>query len=339
MKLFLLPKIAKTTKITDVISTDLNPKPLNSIGYNYYTIQTSDSFIKLLTEPQNVGKKFYNVIENLTIDLPNYENNIDTITKKYFGDSVDRQFLQLWEILLTFNLIGSKVSVNGELENKVFEKMKKYKTFTLSKNKSVSHLFFIYDIELKTTELDICKMITKDIHKLDTLDKGGVLVIKVKDLIHAPSMHLLYMLSYLFEDVYVYRPDISHVSYGEKYIVCMNYSEKKIKIDDKRDYLSINMSIPNDYIFTLNIINRVCIQDEYIMKNKMRNFIESQNYYGDEYHSHFALQQVNTDAWIANNLMLSSKDYNELITIREKQLNKQVKEFLEFVENKTKLII
>jgi hypothetical protein len=119
----------------------------------------------------------------------------------------------------------------------------------------------------------------------------------------------------------------------------MNYTEKKLKIDNKHDYLSINMNIPLDYIFTLNIINRICIQDEYIMKNKMRNFIESQNYYGDEYHLHFAQQQTNTDTWIANNLMLSSKDYNELMIIKEKQLNKQLKEFTDFVENKTKLTI
>jgi len=338
MKLFLLPK-SSNSGINEIYSSNLSSKPMNSIGYNYYTIQTTDSFNKLLLEPQNVNKKFYNVIENLTIDLPNYENNIDTITKKYFGESVNSVFLQLWEIILTFNMIKSKVSVNGEVEYKVFDKLKKYKTFTLSKNKSVSHLFLIYDIELKTTELDICKKITKDIHKLDNLDKGGILVIKVKDLIHAPSMNLLYLLSNLFDDVYIYRPDIAHVSYGEKYLVCMNYSGKKLKINDKHDYLSINMNIPNDYIFTLNIINRICIQDEYIMKNKMRNFIESQNYYGDEYHTHFAIQQMNTDAWIADNLMLSTKDYNELITIKDKQLEKQIKEFTNFVENKTKLTL
>jgi len=339
MKVFVLPKIAKNTVINDVLSTDLYPKPLISIGYNYYTVQTTDSFKKLLMESQNVGKKFYNIIENLMIDLPNYDNNIETITKKYFNESVDKIFLQIWEIVLTFNLIHKNVSVNGKIEENVFQKLKKYTSITVTKNKKVSHLFLIYDIELQTTELDICKKITKDINQLETLEKGGSLIIKIKDLVHAPSIHLLYLLSYLFEDVYIYRPDIGFVSMGEKYIVCKNYSGIHVKIDTKQDFLTLNMNIPTEYIFTLNVINRICIQEEYIMKNKMRNFIESQNYYGDEYHSHFSLQQINTDAWISNHLMLSVKDYNELIVIKEKQLIKQEKEFEEFINNKTKLTI
>jgi hypothetical protein len=338
MKVFLLPKLSKT-EISEILSTDSYTKPLNSVGYNYYTIQTNDVFAKLLTEPQNVGKKFFNIIENLTIDLPNYENNIGAITTKYFGESVSREFLQLWEIILMFSLFSNTVSVNGEVEEQVFSKLKKYRPFTMSKSKKVSHLFFLYDIELQTSELDLSIRITKDINRLDTLEKGGHLIIKVKDLIHAPSVHLLYFLSYLFEDVYIYRPDVALVSYSEKYIVCSNYNGKSVKYNTTNNYLTLDMNIPVEYTFTLNIINRACIQEEYIMKNKMRNFIESQNYYGDEYHSHFALQQINTDYWIANNLMLSSKDYNELVVIKEKLLKKQLKEFEMFVENKTKMTV
>jgi hypothetical protein len=340
MKVFLLPKVSKNVTINEIESTDLYPKPLNSVGYNYYTIQTNDVFAKLLTEPQNVGKKFFNIIENLTIDLPNYENNIETITTKYFGESVSREFLQIWEILLTFNLIHTSISVNSEsVEEQVFNKLKKYKSFTLSKSKKVSHLFFLYDIELRTSELDISMKIKKDIQKLETLEKGGHLIIKVNDLIHVPSVHLLYFLSNLFENVYIYRPDVALVSYGEKYIVCTNYNGKLIKYNTTNTYLTLNMNVPVEYIFVLNIINSMCIQEEYIMKNKMRNFIESQNYYGDEYHSHFAMQQINTDSWIANNLMLSSKDYNELVVIKEKLLKKHINEFEQFVENKTKLTV
>jgi hypothetical protein len=339
MKVFILPKINKNVMINEVLSTDLYPKPLNSVGYNYYTVQTTDSFNKLLTEPQNIGKKFYNIIENITIDLPNYENNIDTITKKYFGESVDKVFLQLWEIILTFNLVSKNISIKGNIEENVFQKLKKYVPITISKNKKVSHLFLLYDIELQTSELELSKKITKDINQLELLEKNGSLIIKIKDLLHAPTIHLLYLLSYLFEDVYIYRPDVALVSLGEKYIVCVNYSGKQVKQNTKEDYLTLNMNLPSEYIFTVNVINRVCIQDEYIMKNKMRQFIESQNYYGDEYHSHYALQQINTDAWISNNLMLSMKDYNELIVIKEKQLIKQRKEFEDYIEKKTQISI
>ena len=99
------------------------------------------------------------------------------------------------------------------------------------------------------------------------------------------------------------------------------------------------MNLPTDYIFTVNIINRILMQEEYIIRNKMRNFINSQNYFGDEYHSQLALQQINSDNWIANNLVLSSKDYDELKKIKEKELNKSLGLFESLIEEKTKLTI
>jgi hypothetical protein len=181
-------------------------------------------------------------------------------------------------------------------------------------------------IEFETTELEICKKITKFMNELETLENGGCLIFKVKELIHAPSVHLLYLLSNLFDQVYIYRPELSYVSRGEKYIICKNY-------------LTLNMNLPTEYIFTLNVINRIMMQEEYIVRNKMRNFINNQNYFGDEYHSQLAIQQNSTDRWIANNLMLSSKDYNELIKQKEIELNKLIKEFETLIEDKTELVM
>jgi hypothetical protein len=69
----------------------------------------------------------------------------------------------------------------------------------------------------------------------------------------------------------------------------------------------------------------------------MRNFINSQNYYGDEYHSQLLVQQNNSDNWIANNLVLSSKDYDELKKIKDKELNKSIKLFESLLDEKNKL--
>ena len=83
MKVFLLPKISKES-ISNIDSTDLYPRPLNSIGYNYFSVQTRTKFYDLLLTPENVGKRFYYVIEHLIPDVFNYDKNIDTITKQYF---------------------------------------------------------------------------------------------------------------------------------------------------------------------------------------------------------------------------------------------------------------
>jgi hypothetical protein len=275
-------------------------------------------------------------MEELTSDI-NYENNIDTISTKYFGESVDNNFLQLWEILLAFDLIESKVNTNDDTLKSVFNKLKKYSKLDVVNNKKMTHLCLLNEILFETTELEISRKITKFMNNIELLEKGGSLIIKVKELIHAPSIHLLFLLSNIFDQVYIYRPELSYMSRGERYIVCKNYLNNNIKYELSKKYISLNMNLPTEYIFTVNVINRILMQEEYIVRNKMRNFINSQNYYGDEYHSQLVIQQNNSDNWIANNLVLSSKDYDELKKIKDKELNKSIKLFESLLDEKNKL--
>jgi len=340
MKVFLLPKISSKEILSNVNSTDLNSNPLISIGDNYYIVQTKDKFYKLISAPENLNKRFYYIIENLIRDVPNYDKNIDVITKKYFNESVSDEFLQVWEIVLNFNLITSKVSTNNEIAESVYDKLKKFTNVSISKSKKYTHLFLLNTITLTTREPDINKKITKFINNLNNLEKNGSLVIKIKDTITAPSLHLVYMLSHLFEDVYIYRPDFSYTSHGEKYIVCTNFNEKQLKYNTDKDFLVLNnSSIPAEYIFTLNIINRILMQEEYIMLSVMRTYIESQNYYGEEYHAYLKKQENNSDKWISNNLILSSKDYNELKKIKEDELEKSLEEYQQLIKERTKMYL
>jgi hypothetical protein len=81
------------------------------------------------------------------------------------------------------------------------------------------------------------------------------------------------------------------------------------------------------------------MQEEYILVNTMRNYIESQNYFGEEYHANLARQKANSDKWIADHLMLSTKDYNELMKIKESELEKGVKNFDNIIDDRKKLYL
>jgi hypothetical protein len=170
MRVFPLPVIEKNN-LTVVKSTDLYPKPLNTIGYNYFQVQTHDGISKLLLAPENVGKKFYYIMENLTSDV-SYDKNIETLTTKYFGENMSNEFLQLWEIVLTFNLINSnlKVSSNDDVLKLVFDKLKKFVKVT--SNKKMTHLCLLNQITFETTELEISKKITKFMNNLESLEKN-----------------------------------------------------------------------------------------------------------------------------------------------------------------------
>jgi hypothetical protein len=81
------------------------------------------------------------------------------------------------------------------------------------------------------------------------------------------------------------------------------------------------------------------MQEEYIMLNIIRNYIESQNYFGEEYHKYLAKQESNSDKWISNHLMLSSKDYDELVKIKEDELDKSLEIYKKLLEDKSKMYL
>ena len=313
MNVFQLPKVKE--KLDTIKSTDLVPKPLNSIGYNYYCTQTNDTFYKLINEPANVGKTFYYIIDNLSVNIPTYENNIINTAKKYFDEKVDEDFLQLWDIFVTFKLADGTVSTNDKTTQMVFEKLKKYTNLRVTKSTKLTHLVMMNEIKLNNsfvTELEINKKITKEINKLEDLEKGGCFIIKVQELISPYSLQTLYLLSYLFENVYIYKPEICMTWTAEKYIVCENYLDKKVVFNTKNDYLTLEQNISDDYIIELNTINKKLMQEEYVIRNKMRMFINSQNYYGDEYHDALAKQEKASDKWVSTKFVLSKKDYEEI---------------------------
>jgi 23S rRNA U2552 (ribose-2'-O)-methylase RlmE/FtsJ len=61
---------------------------------------------------------------------------------------------------------------------------------------------------------------------------GGTTIIKIDYIFHKPIIDLLYLLSSLFEKVYIIKPNTSNITNFEKYIVCKNFnSSTEIKLE------------------------------------------------------------------------------------------------------------
>ena len=52
---------------------------------------------------------------------------------------------------------------------------------------------------------------------------GGSFVLKVFDTFSSASVEMLYLLSYLYEEVYIMKPSTSRPANSEKYVVCLNF--------------------------------------------------------------------------------------------------------------------
>jgi hypothetical protein len=87
---------------------------------------------------------------------------------------------------------------------------------------------------------------------------GGTTIIKIDSVFHKPIVDLIYLLSSLFEKVYIIKPNTNNVTTFEKYIVCKNYN---VICDTKLELHKSNYYKLQSFIKNLNKKNIVSIID------------------------------------------------------------------------------
>jgi 23S rRNA U2552 (ribose-2'-O)-methylase RlmE/FtsJ len=98
---------------------------------------------------------------------------------------------------------------------------------------------------------------------LFVLESGGCMVLKIFDIFTELTFDILYLLSYLFGEVYVHKPFTSRNTNSEKYIYCGNYL--KSLFDSRLQYLL-------KYLCTTDIENYKAFVDKSSVNN---DFVKS----------------------------------------------------------------
>jgi cap1 methyltransferase len=120
--------------------------------------------------------------------------------------------------------------------------------------------------------------------------KGGSFVLKVYDTFSSLSLEILYLLSYLYENVYITKPLPSRPANSEKYIVCLHFKMvsnlnvliqqifNKFYLIKKNNIVSIfNINFSNCFIDKIKEVNAIFgqLQIEHIMNILI--FIQDKN--------------------------------------------------------------
>jgi 23S rRNA U2552 (ribose-2'-O)-methylase RlmE/FtsJ len=121
--------------------------------------------------------------------------------------------------------------------------------------------------------------------------KGGSFVLKVFDTFSSASFEMIYLLSYLYEDIFIMKPSTSRPANSEKYIVCLNFrmvpNLQKIKnkifeifpaIQEKGLVSFIEMPINNIFIDKLKEINSIFGQCQIESIISTLNYISNSNH-------------------------------------------------------------
>jgi hypothetical protein len=104
---------------------------------------------------------------------------------------------------------------------------------------------------------------------------NGHFILKMFDIFTETSIHLLYLLSLCYENIYIYKPKTSRPTNSEKYIICKNFKlddEKRNEIVEKlvlpklkKDlYMSFELfdEIPDYFIENIRGINTILVKKQ-----------------------------------------------------------------------------
>ena len=173
---------------------------------------------------------------------------------------------------------------------------------------------------------------------LNIIEKNGHMVLRIFETYTMNTIKVLYFLSSLFENVYIYKPFTSYDNDEERYVVCKNfkYNQKDLELNKYQSMLEqmdtdkfigdifSNMTIPDDYINIIKYININISNKQQITINKMVTFIKSNNYFGNEFHEYKNNQENAHKFWVKT---FTGTELPNLIDEQVKYNNSEIKLF------------
>ncbi len=125
----------------------------------------------------------------------------------------------------------------------------------------------------KQEDLSLKLIFAQIIYAIIMQKKGGHFVIKIFDIFKYKTVELIFLLSNLYENVYIYKPHTSRIANSEKYIICKNY---KKNFTNNYDYIFNNYTQILENIDSLHSFFNIKIPKLFINKIEEINAIYGQ---------------------------------------------------------------
>ena len=175
---------------------------------------------------------------------------------------------------------------------------------------------FDYSSNFNGQEINSCQIIYSEcVIALNILMPKGSFVCKVFDLFSITMVQILFILSYCFEKINIYKPETSRPANSEKYLICMYYknnlSEKSklylLNIIEKwndiseilnEDYSIIfkDIKVDNNFIKRLNEYNEKYMETQIFYLNNTINLAQNK-IYKEKYYEIIQKQVINAIEW------------------------------------------
>jgi cap1 methyltransferase len=195
---------------------------------------------------------------------------------KYYGitliDSINKN-VPTWKKSNIMNFDNNFIFENGHDNTGNLYNPKNYKSIL---NKYYNSFDFVtgdggidFSNNFHKQELIAFKLIFCEIfYAITVLKKNGSFVLKIFDIFHKPTIQCIYLLSTLFKDVYIFKPNTSRSGNSEKYVICKYFNdthrdkliqkfEKVLQVynnvDETKFFIKSFLNIPMQHIFISKI--------------------------------------------------------------------------------------
>lgn len=319
-----------------IITSPFQNNPLFSLGFHYFIDRTRNAMS--ITDKLESKKEFYYVVNQYETNVPDYEDTLINSTKIYLKKEIaSRDFYKFWEICFLFDIAeGSNIEClimkdYGEAQGfelyreKFLNKESKKDKIHKSYKKGVTADLIIATITA-TTENDFVEILIDEVKNIiECQNKDGNLVLRVFDTFTLPTIKLIYLITSLYSESYIYKPYLSRPSENEKYIICKNYNNKESKkiianlqkiLDgiNNQQFISdifVDLEVPKEFIDVFKFTNIKLVNQQQIIINEIIKYIKNNNYFGDKYHECRNQQIEATITWITNFFPPSNNLYKE----------------------------
>ena len=194
---------------------------------------------------------------------------------------------------------------------------------------------------------------------LNVQAKNGSFVLKLFETFTNVTLKMIYTLTSFYEQAYIYKPYTSRPSNSEKYLICKGFkydqTKDKAKLEPMLEKLEKILSEFNSDLYVVDIFSEFTLPDNYnnfftivntkianiqqIEINKIIDYINGNNYYGEKYHQYREDQIAATKFWKESFYPINENIFKQQIVIMKKLMTsgldsnkKNVKELEEVLE-------
>jgi len=315
MSYYILPKNNNIINVNPIDSTEELLKPYISHSLYHYYNQTRDEIEKICKNESDTTNnsfdeliKIVNPYEYIFSKVPGSKFSVSKLKPK------SNLFYDFLEVSTTVNIFESfknqhvktlhfTLNYNDTIE--CFEMLREnfndeiiyYDVINEDNMKEIEDKkfnFLFVEVESSNFKKYVTNLIECLMLIFKNQESGGSCIIKLNHIFHKPVVDILYLLSSLYEKVYVLKPNTSNITSFDKYIVCKNFqkSESKTvyykcnyyrlivflkKLEDKNIVSILDFDIPNYFLMKMDDMNIIIGQQQLESLDMIINVLKNKN--------------------------------------------------------------